>query len=228
MEDTIPSEILSLVALVIAFTSTIINYLLLRLHRDPEVIVYAASDHRRPSIINLVIENIGKGLAFDVKFETNRSIPQRAFGFENAPNPKPMDNGPLIIGIPSLGVGEKRIITWGQFGGLNKGLGDDVLDITATYRSCPMLRFTKQKHKTKSRIDIKSFKGTDASDHNCDKKAAEQLGNIAKSLINLTDIIQKTLGVALKQEETAKEEFKKLYGWNDGKIYFKNEDHKKE
>ena len=75
MENTITSEILSLVALVIALTSTIINYLLLRLHRDPEVIVYAVTDHRRPSIINLVIENTGKGLAFDVKFETNRSIP---------------------------------------------------------------------------------------------------------------------------------------------------------
>jgi len=228
MENTTPSEILSLVALVIALTSTIINYLLLRLHRDPEVIVYAIADHRRPSIINLVIENIGKGLAFDVKFETNRSIPQRAFGFENAPDPKPMDDGPLITGISSLGVGEKRIITWGQFGGLNKGLGDDVLDITATYRSCPKLRFTKQKHKTTSRIDIKSFKGTDASDHNWDKKAAEQLENIAKFLMNLTDIRQKAFRVALKQEETAKEEFKELYGWDNGKIYFMDEQQRKE
>jgi hypothetical protein len=179
------SEILSLVALVIALASTIINYLMLRSQREPEVIVYALPDTRRPSIINLVIENIGKGRAVDVKFETSRSIPKQAFGFEDAPEPSEMNDGPLIHGIPALVAGEKRIITWGQFGGLRKGLGDSVLDITAIYKSYPLLLFTPNKHNTTSRIDIKSFEGTDASDHNWDKKAAEQLEQIAKTLAKL-------------------------------------------
>lgn len=98
-----------------------------------------------------------------------------------------MDNGPLIHGIPALASGEKRIITWGQYGGLYKGLGDDVLDITATYKSYPALRFTPKKHKTTSSIDLKSFEGTDASDHNWDRKAAEQLEQIAKTLAKLAD-----------------------------------------
>jgi hypothetical protein len=180
-------ELLSLVALLIALSSTVINYLLLRLQRDPEVVVYAVPDPKRPSIINLVLENTGNGVAHGVKFEANRSIPARAFGFEDAPQPKPMDNGPLIKGVPSLGRGEKRIITWGQYGGLKKGLGDDVLDITATYFSNPLFQIKRQKHKTTSRIDIKSFEGTDASDQNWDKKAAEELAKIASALTKITD-----------------------------------------
>jgi hypothetical protein len=176
------TEIISLVALVIALTSTIINYLVLRSQQDPEIIVYALPDSRRPSIIILVIENIGKGSARDIRFQTNRPIPQRAFGFANAPEPDTMKDGPLIDGIPAFSAGEKRIITWGQFHGLKKGLGDDVLEITATYKSYPILRFTSKKHKTTSHVDIKSFKWTDASDQNWDKKVVEQLEKIAKFL----------------------------------------------
>jgi len=205
MEISLSSEILSLVALVIALSSTVINYLVLRLQRDPEVVVYALPDPRRPSIINLVIENVGKGAARNVNFEASRWIPERAFGIEDAPEPKRMKDGPLIQGIPSLGAGEKRIITWGQFSGLTKGLGNDVLDITATYLSRPALRLTDQKHRNISRIDIKSFEGTDASDNNWDKKSAEQLEQIAKSMSSLIDIQQKALKDNLKHEDTKKE-----------------------
>ncbi|MBA4417771.1 MAG: hypothetical protein C0392_07660 [Syntrophus sp. (in: bacteria)] len=189
MENGINTEIVSLVALIIAFTSTIINYLVLRSQRDPEVVVYALPDARRPTIINLIIENVGKGRARDIRFESSRPIPERAFGFDNAPVPGPMKDGPLVRGIPAFAPGEKRTITWGQFGGLRKGLGEDVLDITATYKGYPAMRFTPKSHKTTSRIDIKSFEGTDASDHNWDKKAAEQLEQIAKALSELTDVV---------------------------------------
>lgn len=185
------TEIISLVALVIALTSTIINYLVLRSQQDPVVIVYALPDTRRPSFINLVIENVGRGRARDIRFLANRPIPKRAYGFfPDAPVPDTMKDGPLIDGIPAFSAGEKRIITWGQFYGLEKGLGDDVLDITATYKSYPTMRFTSKRHKTTSHIDIKSFKGTDASDQNWDKKAADQLEQIAKVLEELKNVVE--------------------------------------
>lgn len=180
-------EILSLIALVIALTSTVINYLVLRLQHDPEVVVYAVPDPQRPTIINLIIENTGKGVAHDVQFECPRDIPYRAFGFENAPVPESMKDGPLVNGIPSFGPGERRIITWGQYGGLKAGLGDEVLDIAAVYFSTPPLRVKKQKHRMTSRVDIRSFEGTDASDRNWEKKQAEQMEKIANALSCLTD-----------------------------------------
>jgi len=184
------TEILSLVALVIALTSTIINYLVLRLRQSPDVVVYALPDSRRPSIINLIIENTGRSRARNVIFQANRPIPTRAFGFNNAPEPDTMKDGPLVNGISSFAAGEKRVITWGQFHGLKRGLGDDVLEITATYKSYPALRITPRKHNTTSYIDIKSFKGIDASDNNWDKKSADQLERIAKTLININDALE--------------------------------------
>jgi hypothetical protein len=196
------TEMLSLLALVIALTSTIINYLVLRSQRDPDVIVYALPDSRRPTIINLVIENIGKGRARDVRFEANRPIPKRAFGFDNAQEPEIMREGPLVSGIPAFASGEKRIFTWGQFGGLRKGLGDNTLEITATYKSYPSLRFSPKKHKTTSHIDIRSFEGTDASDQNWDKKAVEQLEQIAKALASIKDVIETSTQNEVNKQET--------------------------
>lgn len=205
--DTIsPADILSLVALVIALTSTVINYLVLKAQRDPEVIVYAIHDERRPSVINLIIENSGAGSAHDVTFQPNRPIPARAFGFEDAQQPQAMTDGPLIRGILALGCGEKRIITWGQYGGLKKGLGDDVLDITATYFSRPPLSLTRQRHRTTSRIDLRSFEGTDASDHNWDKKTAEHLERIANAIAKVTDAPRQSLKVVVIPDELPKKE----------------------
>ena len=198
-------EILSLIALVIALTSTVINYLVLRLQRDPEVVVYAVPDPQRPTIINLVIENTGKGVARDVRFDCPRDIPSRAFGFENAAVPESMMDGPLINGIPSFGPGERRIITWGQYGGLKAGLGDEVLDISAVYFSSPPLNIKKQKHQTTSRVDIRSFEGTDASDRNWEKKQAEQLEKIAKALAFLTDRSEGALKVTIAPTDNDEE-----------------------
>ncbi|MGM0582948.1 MAG: hypothetical protein ACQETL_19885 [Bacteroidota bacterium] len=176
------SFIISLVAVIIATTSTIISYLLFRDAKDPEVVTYTIPDERRPSIINLIIENTGRSSGWDVTFSSSKPVPQYAFGIENADQPKVMDHGPIVNGIPCLGPGSKRIITWGQYGGIRKGIGDGYLDITATYYSRPTLAFKRRKHVTVSRLDIKSFENTDVSDHNWDKKIAEQLEKIASSV----------------------------------------------
>jgi hypothetical protein len=180
-------EIVSVVALVVALSSTTISYLVLRQYLDPLVVVYAVADPTRPSIISLIIENIGNGIADDITFESNRTIPTRAYGFENAPMPPTMKDGPLIHGIPSLVRLERREMTWGQFGGLHAGLGGDVLEISATYFSRAPLSLIRTKHRHTSRIDIRSFEGTDASDHNWDKKTAESLKKIAAALERVVD-----------------------------------------
>lgn len=180
------AEIISLTALVIALLSTIISYMLLRAQSEPEIVVYAIPDIRRPTFINLVIENLGKGIAHEISFQASRPMPQKAFGFEDAPLPKQMQSGPLIHGIMFLHPSERRIITWGQYGGLKKGLQDTPIDVTATYFSLPGLRLVRKKHTTRSTIDIKSFEGTDISDNNWDKKCADQLQRIASSLEKIT------------------------------------------
>ena len=195
------AELLSFAALLIALASTVINYVLLRAQQDPEVLVYAVHDARRPSIINLIIENIGKGIARDVSFSSDRPMPWEAFGFAEAKMPKQMQKGPLIYGVPFLSPGEKRIMTWGQYHGLSKGLEGKPINITAKYFSNPRFRLVRQAHATVSTIDIKSFEGTDASDDNWDKRAAEHLEKIANSLKSVTDTRTSALRIAVQKDD---------------------------
>ena len=126
---------LSAVLALITVTATVVNYLFFRSQIDPDVIVYVTPDIDRPSIILLIIQNIGRSIATDVVFSADREIPEHAFGFENAKKPKEMKSGPLVTGIPALGPGAKRVITWGQYGGLEKGIGGEVINITIRFKS---------------------------------------------------------------------------------------------
>ncbi|MEX0915318.1 MAG: hypothetical protein WDZ60_05440 [Wenzhouxiangellaceae bacterium] len=202
----IDTAIISLVALVVATASMLISYRLFRLQNDPEVVVYATPDEKRPSVVVLIIENTGGSIARDVDFSFAVPIPGKAFGFEDAPAPEPMSAGPLVTGIPSFGPGAKRIITWGQYGGIHKGIGDSVLDITARYRGRRSLMFYRRRYKTVSRIDIKSFEHTDVSDHNWDKKMAESLKKIADAITPLRYPGKRLLEISIREKESSDED----------------------
>lgn len=199
------TAIVALVALIIAFASMLISYRLLRLQQDPEVVLYATPDEKRPSIVVLVIENTGGSVAHDVSFSSSKPIPGDAFGFGDAESPKPMAAGPLVTGIPSLGPGAKRVVTWGQYGGIHKGIGDCVLDVTAKYRGQRSILYFRRRHKTVSRIDIKSFEHTDASDHNWDKKTAESLKKIADAITPLRYPAKRLIEISIREKEANEE-----------------------
>jgi len=184
----------------------LISYRLFRLQHDPEVVVYATPDEKRPSVVIIIIENTGGSVARDVKFSSSAPIPGKAFGFEDAPVPEPMYSGPLVTGIPSFGPGARRVITWGQYGGIQKGIGDSVLDITATYRGQRSLLFFRRRYKTVSRIDIKSFEHTDASDHNWDKKMADSLTKIAEAIKPLQYPTKRLLEISIREKEADDED----------------------
>ena len=92
-----------------------------------------------------------------------------------------MTEGPLIEGIPALGPGDSRKIVWGQFGGLRKALGDDVIGISRTYR-----HGTRKMAPTLALLDVRSFKGTDAVD-NEGARIIRELKRIATALENQGD-----------------------------------------
>ena len=195
----IDSSIISLVALVVATASMLISYRLFRLQHDPEVAVYAVLDEKRPTVVNLIVENTGGSVAHDVSFESSSPLPGYAFGFGDAPEPSPMDEGPLVTGIPSFGPGSRRVVTWGQYGGLYKGIGDSCIDITATYYDRRESRPFRRKFQSTSRVDVKSFEGTDASDHNWDKKSAESLRKIADAVVPLANGARRLLNMKIRE-----------------------------
>jgi len=171
----------SLILVLITVSATFINWLLFRAQIDPQVIVYVKHDEARPSILLLVIENVGKGLALNVQFELSKPIPFHAFGIDlkTAKQPENMASGPLIDGIPSIGPSASRILVWGQYGGLTKGLGDDIVKVTCNYESQRPNPFRNKKHFTECLIDVKSFTDTDATDPDGARQSAKEIKRIA-------------------------------------------------
>ncbi len=144
-----------------------INYYLLRSHVDPDIVVYTAHDDRRPSVLIIVIENVGASSAFDVRFELSREIPKDAWSVERLPDGQklePMREGPLIEGIPVLGPGGRRVLTWGPFGALRETLGDVPVQVSATYQSRRRFPWDPTEHTSNSVLEVRSFLATDASE----------------------------------------------------------------
>lgn len=173
-----------LLAVIVAAGAAWISYAVYRSQADPDIMVYAESDERRPTLINLIILNAGKAPAYDVKFSSNSNIPSEAYGLDpdSADEPEQMANGPMIDGIPFLPPNGRRTITWGQYGGLLKAIGERHLLVTAHYKSRHFGIPWKVRHHQSSILEISSFKGTDASKKYYDKEIVEQLKAIAKAI----------------------------------------------
>lgn len=141
----------------------------------PNVIVTAVHDNHRPTVIQLVIRNIGSGLATNVTFETSRPLfVAYGLGEETNEEAKPIDRGPFTTGIPALGPGESRTISWGQPGGLLKILGSSTIAITCKYEFEGQAVPPNVCH-----VDIESFMGTVAND-SIELRAVKALESIAK------------------------------------------------
>ena len=174
----------------IAMASTIITYAVYRSSTDPEVIVYADTDKKRPSIIILIIENIGKGPAENIGFKTSRILPEKAFSIEEPQNmPNTMLSGPIVNGIPFLAPSQKIVLTWGQYGGLKKYIGGESIVITAQYERANA-KFWFNQLSSSSKLSVEAFYQTDISDSNWDKKISEALVKTNDQLRNIDKTIK--------------------------------------
>lgn len=181
--------IITFATLVLAVLTGIYVWLtrrILNAQSDPRVIITVVHDEDRTSMLQLVVKNIGTGIAYDIRFEFSRPLPAEAFGLseEEAKQPEEMTDGPLIDGIPALGPGECRKIDWGQYGGLKKALGDSPIVATC--------RFKKQEKEMKPiicQLDVESFKGTSAAKSK-PTQTVDALEKISKSLNRIATSLQ--------------------------------------
>ena len=175
------TAIATLILAILTFVYVRLTRKILESQSDPCIIVSVVHDNDRPSILQLVVKNIGSGLAHNISFEFSRPLPKDAWGLskEEAKAAAPMDNGPLILGIPALGPGEMRAKDWGQYGGLIKCVGEEPITVTATF-----FKNGKKKPPVQSYLDIKSFEGTNASESPT-AKIAKNLEKMAKDFNHL-------------------------------------------
>lgn len=151
-----------------------------RAQTEPKVIVYVKHDKDRPSLLLLVIENIGRDIAHHVTFRPLRTLPAEAWGMPGSKidAAKAMQSGPIVTGIPALGPGDSRVITWGQWAGLNEALGNEPIEIEYSYNTRD-----RTVHE-RSRLEVASYGGTDASE----SPASASAGHLAK-IVRSTDSI---------------------------------------
>jgi hypothetical protein len=100
----VPSDLafwLAVAATVVAATAAFVSYAVYRSQADPDVIVSAEADAQRSTVINLVIENIGRSPARDINFSPWSPLPAKAWGVavDTSNETVPMTDGPLIRGI---------------------------------------------------------------------------------------------------------------------------------
>jgi hypothetical protein len=163
----------------------------------PEVVVYVRHDELRPTLLQIVIENIGRGVAKDVRFHAARDIPDRAWGL-NQTDIKPaevMKSGPLINGIPLLAPGQRRVLAWGQFAGIKRALGAEPITLRCEY-----------KHGRKKMLDeeflleIDSFERTDAVG-NEEYRVIKELERMSKSLDHIAKTLKGVEGATIAQSQ---------------------------
>jgi len=174
---SVSSLVVTVILAVLTGVYVWLTHKMLRAQADPCVIVSVIHDESRPTVLQLVIQNVGRSVANDVRFDASQPIPDRAFGLEpeKVPEPGKMISGPLMTGIPALGPSETRKMIWGQFGGLKKALGDGQIRITCRFRAG-----TRDCPPTVCVLDVRSFEGTDAVDPDGARQCAKPLEHIAR------------------------------------------------
>ncbi len=83
----------------------------------PEVVVYVNRCNTEATVEcwELVIANIGGGMAYDIKFKAPRDCFVRGFVKSQGDDDglMPIEDGPLVDGIPALAPGQKLRLWWG-------------------------------------------------------------------------------------------------------------------
>jgi len=109
-----------------------VAYVAVYKNSQPQVVAYYQPSEQQQSIIELVIENIGTGNAFDIKF--SKPMPIGWYGIE-----APSGRGSYIStsGIPLLAPRQRLVFHGGQFGGLAKEFGPGGIQLDITYKFNP-------------------------------------------------------------------------------------------
>lgn len=105
-----------------------VAYLSLLRGSQPQLLVYYQPNPDTPSIIDLVIENIGGGTAMGVTFSEH--IPINCFGIA-----KPDGEGGALSkqAFPAVSPGQRYVFIGGQYSGLQSKLGGG-LSVVASFR----------------------------------------------------------------------------------------------
>jgi len=108
-----------------------VAYIALVKQSRPQILVQYQPNPDIQTFIDLVIENIGGGMARSVVF--SQPLPAKCFGIGKADGP-----GTTVLGdgLPAIAAGQRFIFDGGQYGGLSSRIGEKLeLEVSYQYRN---------------------------------------------------------------------------------------------
>jgi len=108
-----------------------VAYLALLKQSQPHILVQYRPNPDIQTFIDLVIENIGGGMARDVML--SNPLPAQCFGIE-----MPESDGSEVLkdGLPAIAAGQRFVFDGGQYGGLKNKIGEKLeIDISYTFKN---------------------------------------------------------------------------------------------
>lgn len=160
-----------------------------RAQTDPCVVIYPRHHKTEGTVLELVVENIGLGVAYNVEFDGCDQLPSRAFGVtqDNCAEFQPFTEGPFVSGIPALAPRDTRVVIWGQWGGISKHVDSKGVVVTARFSSSPN---GKPLLTTQNPIEIESFYGLSVG-KNPEKSIADSMERMQKDLAGIASEFKK-------------------------------------
>ncbi|MEF9957271.1 MAG: hypothetical protein RSA22_00435 [Acinetobacter sp.] len=177
--------IVAFLSLVIAICSLIVTYVVYHKNSIADVVIYTQTDPNRPTIINLIVQNIGGGIAKNIRFDTPIGMPRAAYGISKLSEPvKFYESGIFVNGLPILYPNQKMIFTWGQYGGLKEALNGIPLEVSISFYSPVPLQFFKRKFINNIILDPIALEGTDISESSelSMKKSLKEISSSLKKM----------------------------------------------
>tara|TARA_R110002049_G_scaffold2675_1_gene19969 strand:+ start:7165 stop:7854 length:690 start_codon:yes stop_codon:yes gene_type:complete len=171
-----------------------VAYIALIKQSRPHILIQYRPNPNIGTLIDLVIENLGSGLARNVKF--SRPLPVNYFGNETA------DDGGIDIlseGLPAIAAGQHFIFCGGQFGGLNEKLQQPLeIQITYEYRNPLGIKRTRKETCILSVAHIRHMPSRDSAEHaivdalkgpntTTLQRIQRELANISRALGNIVE-----------------------------------------
>jgi hypothetical protein len=146
------------------------NRLLRKAGTEPEVVAYLLPDERHINILNLVVANVGRGVACNVELEFLGDLESlRKSGVRMLTTPKRSI-------LPWLPQDERFVQMFGNCLDFFEGKTPPDFEISAHFENS-----VGEKKTTRSRISIASFEGMSRL-HSTEHEAADALKQIAKSI----------------------------------------------
>ena len=128
--------IVAITSALAAFLAVGVAYLTLYKSCQPQILAYYQPNPDTQTLIDLVVENVGAGLATNVTFST--PLPIKCFGIVQ---PKGTDTTTPKNGFPAISAKQRYIYDGGQFAGLKSKIGAGI-SIKVSYQFKEPLGFT--------------------------------------------------------------------------------------